>query len=201
MNRRVLELAACACLLILAAGCATTPEARFYALAAVATPPAAADAGPSLAIGPVDLPRYLDRPQIVSRAGDNRLLVDEFNRWGGALDQEITAVLAQALGQRLGTQRVYSYPSRIAPEVDYRIALEVRRFDGELGGDVALEAAWSLVDDRTGAILRTRRVDYREPTAGPDHAAYVAALQRTLQQLAEELAAELRQKEEQKRGR
>jgi uncharacterized protein len=180
---------------LLAAGCATTPEARFYSLATPGDGVVAAEGGPSLAIGPVDLPRYLDRPQLVSRAGDNRLLVDEFNRWGGALDQEITAVLAQALGQRLGTQRVYAYPSRIAAEVDYRVALEVRRFDGELGGDVALDAAWSLVDDRTGAILRTRRVVFREPTAGPDHPAYVAALQRTLQRLADELAADLRQRQ------
>jgi uncharacterized lipoprotein YmbA len=191
LNRYLLLIALSVALL--ATGCATTPEARFYSLTAPGDGAVAAEGGPSLAIGPVDLPRYLDRPQMVSRAGDNRLLVDEFNRWGGALDQEITAVLAQALGQRLGTQRVYAYPSRIAAEVDYRIALEVRRFDGELGGDVALEAAWSLVDDRTGAILRTRRVDYREATAGPDHAAYVAALQRTLQRLAEELAAELNQ--------
>lgn len=189
MNRYLLLIALSVALL--AAGCATTPEARFYSLTAPGDGVVAAEGGPSLAIGPVDLPRYLDRPQMVSRAGDNRLLVDEFNRWGGALDQEITAVLAAVLGQNLGTQRVYSYPSRIAAEVDYRIALEIRRFDGELGGDVALEAAWSLVDDRTGAILRTRRVDFREPTAGPDHAAYVAALQRTLQRLAEELAAEL----------
>lgn len=191
MNRYPIPLLLFVALLV--SGCASTPEARFYSLGAPGNGAVARDDGPSLAIGPVDLPRYLERPQIVSRAGDNRLLVDEFNRWGGALDQEITAVLAQGLGQRLGTQRVYSYPSRIAAEVDYRIALEVRRFDGELGGDVVLEAAWSLVDDRTGDILQTRRVDYREATAGPDHAAYVAALQRTLQRLAEELAGELRQ--------
>jgi uncharacterized lipoprotein YmbA len=58
---------------------------------------------------------------------------------------------------------------------------------------VVLEAAWSLVDDRTGDILDTRRVEYREPAAGPGYSAYVAALQRTLERLAQELAVELRQ--------
>ena len=191
MNRYLMSLFLFLALLV--AGCASTPEARFYSLGAPGNGAVTGDDGPSLAIGPVDLPQYLDRPQMVSRAGDNRLLVDEFNRWGGALDQEITAVLAEVLSRRLGTQRIYSYPSRIAPEVDYRVPLEIRRFDGELGGDVVLEAAWSLVDDRTGAVLRTRRVDYREQTTGSDYAAYVAALQRTLERLADELAAELQQ--------
>jgi uncharacterized lipoprotein YmbA len=191
VNRHLFSLALL--VTVLAVGCATTPEARFYSLTGPQGGTVGTDDGPSLAIGPVDLPRYLDRPQMVSRAGDNRLLVDEFNRWGGVLDQEITAVLARGLGQRLGTQRVYSYPSRIAPEVDYRIALEIRRFDGELGGEVVLEAAWSLVDDRTGDILDTRRVEYREPAAGPGYSAYVAALQRTLERLAQELAVEVSQ--------
>mgnify|MGYP000004657022 CR=1 FL=1 len=67
-------------------GCATTPSSNFFVLSAGEVPTQGSPSGIALSIGPVDLPRYLDRPQIVSREGDNRLEVDEFNRWGGALD-------------------------------------------------------------------------------------------------------------------
>ena len=36
------------------------------------------------------------------------------------IDEEIIRVLGEDLGRRLGTQRIYSYPSRIAAETDGR---------------------------------------------------------------------------------
>lgn len=176
---------------LLLAGCAGTPKARFYTLSS--SPPQAAPAvsNLSLALGPIDLPEYLERPQIVTRAGDNRLDVDEFNRWGGRLEQEIARVLVVHLGQSLGTDRVYSYPSRIAADTDYRVALEFRRFDGMLGGEVVLEAAWSLVDDRNGAVLETRQASYRHSAQGAEYADYAAALSVLLARLGDDLARAL----------
>ena len=48
------------------AGCATTPPSRFYILSPVTADAATQPAGPATAIGvgPVDLPKYLNRPQI-----------------------------------------------------------------------------------------------------------------------------------------
>lgn len=174
----------------LAAGCATTPQSRFFSLSA-ASPPATAASGLSLALGPIDLPEYLDRPQIVTRSGDNRLSVDEFNRWGGSLEEEIGRVLALYLGRRLGAQHVYTYPSRVAADTDYRIALDIRGFDGALGGEVGLDVAWSLIDDRGGKVLQTRQTSYRSAARGPDYDAYAAALSDTLMQLGDDLAAAL----------
>lgn len=185
MSRRLLAALVAA---LLAAACATPPDYRFYTLDADPAPATATDAPLTLAIGPVDLPQYLDRPQIVTRNGDNRLDVDEFNRWGGALDEEIYRVLAGRLGARLGTQRIYAYPSRIVASTDYRIALEISLFDGALGGPVALDAAWSLIDDRSGDVVDVQRVRYAGAADGPDHAAYAAALSRLLQRLGDDLA-------------
>jgi len=179
-------------LLILAAlaGCVTTPQARFYALSA-AIPPASATSRLSLALGPVALPEYLDRPQMVTRTGGNRLTVDEFNRWGGSLEEEISRVLALYLGRRLGAQHVYSYPSRIAADTDYRIAIEIRSFDGTLGGEVHLDVAWSLIDERSAKVVQTRQSAYQGLTGGADYDAYAAALSALLARLGDDLAAAL----------
>ncbi len=189
MNVRIIVVASLVCAALIQGACTTTPRASFYTLNAVPGEAPAAPSGLTIALGPIDLPEYLDRPQIVTREGDNRLRVDEFNRWGGSLEEEITRVLARHLGQRLGTQRVYGYPSRIAADTDYRIALDVRRFDGPLGGELLLEVAWSVIDDRSSEALATQQSVYRVVSAGADYAAYAAALSEALARLGDDLAA------------
>ena len=70
--------------------------------------PSAAAGGPSpvaslpelgLAVGPLSFPRYLDRPQLVTRDGSHRLIVDDDHRWGDTLRTEVLRVVADARGQ------------------------------------------------------------------------------------------------------
>ncbi len=179
-------------LALLPLACTTTPDSRFYALNASRPDPDPQASVLVLAVGPVDLPRYLDRPQIVTRAGGNQLNVDEFNRWGGALDEEISRMLAEHIGHRLQTQRIYSYPSRLAADIDYRVALDIRGFDGPLGGEVNLDVAWSIIADRSGDILRTNQRVFRGSSRGADYEGYVAAMSEALAALGDELARTLR---------
>ena len=174
--------------LLLLSGCTTVPQTQFYTLESTAPALEKASSTLTLAIGPIDLPEFLDRPQMVLRDGNNRLLFDEFHRWGGALDQEIERVLAGRLAAQLGTQRIYGYPSRIVANSDYRIALDIRAFDGNLDGTVQLDVAWSLIDDRSAAVLDVQRASYREAVTQPEHAAYAAALGQLLERLGEDLA-------------
>lgn len=187
MMRSMRCLAPLFAMLVLTA-CATTPTAKFYALNAQATEPAGVVSDLALAVGPVDLPRYLDRPQIVTRSGDSRLVLEEFHRWGGSLDEEIIRVLTERIGSRLQTRRVYSYPSRLAADLDYRVALELRTFDGVLGGELRLSVAWSLIADRNGEVVTTRQSDYRAVAADTGYEAYVAAMSELLAELGDDLA-------------
>jgi uncharacterized lipoprotein YmbA len=178
---------------VLVTACATSPPSQFYTLdaAAARTHPVAATSGEdslSLAIGPIDLPRYLDRPQIVSRDGENRLSVDEFNRWGGTLEEEIHRVLGSRLGLRLGTDRIYRYPSRVVAGTDYRVAIEFYALDGKLDGQVQLDAVWSLLDDATAEVRAVRRARYSEQAGGADYPAYAATLGGLLARLADDIA-------------
>ncbi len=182
----------CLSALLLVAGCATIREVQFFSLGSATPVAVEATSTLTLALGPIDLPQYLDRPQIVSRSAGNRLKVDEFHRWGGALDQEIERVLVTRLAARLGTQRIYSYPSRIVAATDYRIALDIRAFDGALDGTVQLDVAWSLIDDRSADVLEVQRSVYRDTVASPDYSAYAAALDGLLDRLGDDLATALR---------
>lgn len=185
---------AAAVLIILAAlglpACSTTPLTHFYTLDDRGPVGGTLHSSLVLALGPIELPQYLDRPQIVTRVKENRLKVDEFNRWGGSLEEEIARVLAQRIGRSLGTRHIYSYPSRVVADSDYRLALEIRRFDGTLGGEVRLEVAWSLIADYSGEIVQTNQASYRSKMAAAGgYEAYVAALGNTLTQLGQDLSA------------
>ena len=68
---------------LLAAGCAQTPPSNFSTLSSLRsddTQGSGADPeGPTIALGPVKLPQYLDRPQIVTRSSPNRVHLAEFD--------------------------------------------------------------------------------------------------------------------------
>lgn len=69
---------------LVAGGCASQPS-RFYLLSAMpntemASPEAPGEKASTIAIGSVTIPRYLDRPQIVTRTSPYELRVAEFDR-------------------------------------------------------------------------------------------------------------------------
>ena len=81
-----------------ASGCASSPQSRFYALDPMEPSQAAtgdaSDAGRIIvAIGPVAIPDYMDRPQIVTRSGRNEVVVNEFDRWSGSFEDDISGRL------------------------------------------------------------------------------------------------------------
>src|SRR5262245_59454821 len=99
-------------LLSLAVGsCGNTQPTRFYVLRAIADQPAAVPAkGIAIGIGPITLPQYLNRPQIVTRVSGNQLAVAEFDQWGGDLNDNVTRALATNLSSLLETDRVFLFP-------------------------------------------------------------------------------------------
>src|SRR5437879_2194311 len=63
--------------------------AKFYLLTPTADPPSVQTAavqssagGFTLGLGPVKLPPYLDRPEVVTRSAPNRLDLSKTDRWG-----------------------------------------------------------------------------------------------------------------------
>ena len=194
MPRSMSTLVAVAIAALLAAsGCGGSPRPRHFTLS---TAPGAGEAQvaslPAVAVyvGPVDFPRYLDRPEIVVREGANGLKLSETNRWGGSLRNDFTRVLADDLGHRLGTERVVTYPNDARYPIDYRVQVELLSFEGTPGESVGLRARW-VVSGATGAALATSQSDLTEPTASVSYDDLVAAHGRALDRLATEIATRI----------
>ena len=156
-------------------------------------PGARGDASAELAkfavgVGPVELPDYLRRPQIVTREG-NRLRPSEAHRWAGDLRANFSSVLAQNLAILIPTSEVPSFPWFDRARVDYQVTVEVFRFERESEGEVSLEAHWLL---RSGDDARGHRSSVSEPVEGEDYGATVEAMSRALAAMSREIATAIR---------
>ena len=107
-------------------GCASSPPTRFYTLSPSATTvpeikPSADDGCLSLGIGPIKIPDYLDRPQIVTRISSHEIGMAEFDHWAEHLKDNLTRVLANNLSSLLCTKTLVVFPWRAGIPIDYRI--------------------------------------------------------------------------------
>jgi len=200
ISSRFIVLPLVACLICLLAGCfGTSLPTRFYTLS-----PPENRSGPApvvydavLAVGPVNIPDYLDRRQIVSRTGQNGIVLAELDQWGGSLDDEITRVLVTGIAERLGSQHIAvlfgKFPAMADTRRDYRIPVKVSRFDGVRGGTVVLNAVWSVVEkrDKQEKYLFTQESAITEDVAGDGYEALVAAMERAVGKLGREMADRL----------
>ena len=181
---------------LLLAGClGKTPSAVYYTLSPLEGAAAGRVATPAgeltIGIGPVKFPDELDRPAIVTRSGANRLDVNEYRRWGGSLEKNVTRVLEENLSLLLGTDRVMARPWERYFKPDVRIALDIRRFDGRLGKYAVLNVTWVLIDTAEDVPLHVGRTVVQEAVDGDGYDALVAAQSRALGRLCEEIAGAL----------
>jgi uncharacterized protein len=156
--------------------------------------------GLSVGIGPVELPQYLDRPQIVTRASDNQLEIEEFDRWGGRLKENFTIVLAEVLSAELETDRISAHPWASPDRIEIQVIVNVTAFETDTAGRSRLEARWSIVDVRRQDVLVTARSVLRQEVAAPsvqvaesvDYDAIAAAMSRNVAELGREIAMQIR---------
>jgi len=185
----------CALLLTLS-GCASTPNSNFYLLESLSgsrVPEGMIplDQSISIGLGPVTLPDYLDRPQIVTRTNRNGVRLAEFDRWAEPLSGNVARTLAEDLIALLHNDSVVPYPWPGSIGVTYQVLVDVVRFDGVLGEKAWLDAQWSVRDKRGKNVLMLKRSTFVEPTSGPSYGALVAAQSRALENLSREIATAL----------
>ena len=179
-------------LIAMLAGCGSSPKENFFTLSGPQTPPPAATASSiSVYVGPVSVPEAVDRTAMVLRTGPNQVDIDDTNRWAEPLKSAIPRVLAETLMRELGTPRVMASRAGTPSVVDFRVAVEIQRFDSSLEQGATLDALWSVTPAK-GAAARTGRTFAQEPSASRDPAGVAAAHSRALARLARDIAAALR---------
>ena len=195
MRQQHVGLAIIVCAISALPGCGSSPKETYYTLSADAVVngaiPASGESAYSIAVGSITLPEIVDRPQFVLRAGPNEVTFVELHRWAGPLKSEIPRIVADNLATDLNVKRVTAYPQNAGENADYRVLIDIQRFDSTLGESVTIDALWSVKRTSDGA-LRTGRSTARESSSGGTYEAVVAAHSRALATISREIAEAIR---------
>ena len=187
-------------LIVILAGCVAggpSPPTRFYTLNAMSESkiPQQTETGEkcfSIGIGPVQMPEYLNRPQIVTRLSSNELKLDEFSQWAEPLTDNFSTVLSENVGALLCADPIAIYPFRGSMALDFKVEVVVMRFDGVLGQNVTLIVRWAIMGKERDEKLLMKRSSYVEKTDEDTYEAQVIAKSRAVQKFSEDITAEIK---------
>lgn len=166
----------------------------FYVLTPIAGSTAAGTqgGGASLGVGPVTIPAYLSRAQMVTRVASNQLDISEHDRWAESLDQGLARTLARNISILLGSANVITHPWYSNEKPDHQVVVHVSRFERDSTGAAILECVWELVATSTGERVAGNDVSLTEAAAEIGAAGSVAAMSRALEALSREIAQAFR---------
>ena len=187
----LLSCAAVALLLTSCLGPGTTRSARLFVLNATAAPDGSTARATDLrlGVGRISLPELLNRPQIVTRTGANKVRVAEFSQWAEPLEKSIPRVLSENLARLTGSDQVSVHPWPTQMEIDLKLEVAVIRFEGDTDGEVSLVARWRWIRADGSQAHPLQASSYAESAADQSTEALVAAMSRALASLSRNIAS------------
>jgi uncharacterized lipoprotein YmbA len=167
-------------------GCAS-PSNSYYTLSP--TEPASArqsNASATIGVGDIQIPAYLDRPQIVVKQTQNRADVREFERWVEPLDGMVRATLLRNLAARLGQSQVIDKSDAAA----YLLSVTIEEF-GQSDGSVSLRAQWALSHQKDEHATPPHNFAQSIPLNGSGTSDGVAAMSTLIGALSDDIVANI----------
>jgi uncharacterized protein len=174
---------------------------KFYLLTPTADSAAQTAAAPTapgttgdftLGLGPIKLPPYLDRPEIVTRMAPNRLELSKEDRWGESVQNGFTSAMQRNLAAQAGAV-VIVFPWYNTVHIDMQVQIDVYRFETDAQGTATLSAKWTILDSTGKNILYTVESHLTQPSKPGDMTEAAAALSRTIGDLSGQIANMLQQ--------
>jgi uncharacterized protein len=180
----------------LLSACASAPT-NFYTLEAQSRPPVVTSTSsakkPLIGIGPLMLPALLDRKGIVTRAENNSVQIAEFDQWAAPLQNNVIAVISKNVATLQPDAMVRSYPWGVYGNVDFRVIVDISRFDTQLGRSANLEANWAIMEEKNHTIVSNGQAKIVEPLNDASYNSAAQALSKLLSEFSQQLSLALAQ--------
>ena len=170
------------------------PKTRFFMLNPLSSSDQSAQPLASLpqvaiGVGPIRLPEYLDRRDIIVRTSRNEFELAELNQWAEPLSDTFARVLSDNLSILLGSDKVVIFPWRSAVPVDYQLVMQVLQLDGRPGETVVLRTRWQVFSSDGKKLHEYSYSVYEEKVEHETIDAMVTAESRSVEHLSREIAA------------
>ncbi|MCP4746811.1 MAG: membrane integrity-associated transporter subunit PqiC [Desulfobacteraceae bacterium] len=203
MKLRIALKAVIGIYILLIAGCmqlglSDSSRTKLYLLSATAKTAdtdSAAGLAPqmNLGIGPVTLPEYLNRPQMIRQRKGNKIHASDFHQWAEPLQENITRVMAENLSKLTGVKFVHPFPWRSSIPIDTRVIVDIMQFVQDWDGRITLAAHWSIIDTKSKKTLKIQHSAITVKTANNTYDKMAAAMSRALAMLSGEISDSLTQ--------
>lgn len=178
-------------LMLCLTACGSSPKTYFYVLNAEYASDNISDKkaeGVGVGVWLVALPVMLDRSEIVTRSGPYGIELADFHHWAGGLATNMTRLIASELGRRLQSDRIVISPWSAYRKNDYQVKTHIDHFYGELGGEIVLSGAWSLLNDEGSKELIRQAFTFKTRASSKNYEDMAAALSKLTVQLSEQIA-------------
>ncbi len=172
-----------------------SPEPRFYMLKTMDKGQVSEkfdiEPGVIAAVGPIGIPEYQDRPQIVTMDKEGMLKFAQVDRWGEPLDSALGRLITDNLTVMLPAASFHIYPCNFAIPLTYQVVVDVIQLDSRLDKDMFLVCQWSIIDAKNRQMLLTKRSEFRQPVNPHNYSGLTGALSAACASLSSEIAATL----------
>jgi uncharacterized lipoprotein YmbA len=178
----------------LLSACLSTPPTHFYILEPLSEPPPLLSTTVKkrlIGIGPVSIPTLLERKQIVTRLPDNSIKIAEFHQWASPLKDNVAQVLTHNLATLQTGDLIRTYPWSAYGAVDFRVIIDIIKFDTRPEQAVNLEANWAIMNEKTHTLISNGHTKIEHRLDDPSYPSAVKALNNALSEFSKELSVEL----------
>ncbi len=196
---KILFSAVSICLVALLTGCSlgkTSTPSKFYVLTALpqSTEPLPIFNGnpPDVGVAQIEIPQYIDRPQMAYRVNANEVEFNEFARWAEPIGAGITRVTRQNLTQLMGPGKVAAFPWMQPFPRKYMLSTVVTDFAANEQGVAVLSVIYRIADRKNQETYLINEATFTDSTGQRlTTSSAVNALSNTLEQFSKEAAESL----------
>jgi len=172
-----------------------SPTPRFYMLQAVDGNKVSKKINTApdvvIGVGPVKIPEYQDRPQIVTQDKEKMLKFAQFDRWGEPLDLGMTRLIRENLAVMLPEAKFTLYPWNSSVPVKYQVVVEIVQLDSDLDKDLFIVAQWLVIDVQNTKTIIIKRSEFRQSIVPQNYSGLAKTLGMACASLSSEIAEAL----------
>ncbi len=181
------NLSVIAILFLLTACVFGSKPSNFYQIQSIKPASAVALSNTNISIGidRMQIPPYIDKPQIVTIIPDTlELNISEFNRWVGPLSSGLPRVIANDMAFYL--PNAFIKPKTSINEVfDYTLVVEINRLDATFDKTAELDAWWTIYK---GSKAVVRKESFFELPVGASYGDIVEKQSILVEKLSKEIS-------------
>jgi len=177
------------CLLLGACMFGTSKNAKFYTQSAISTNTISAEYTASLSVNRVQLPKYVERPQMVTQQKDSlQINISEYNRWVELPSVLATRVITKNLSVLLPAAQVKENQSK-GEGFNWIISVEIVELNAVLGEKAEL-VAWYTIKNTSKKVITQQKFSHTVPI-GKTYEDLANGYSRLLAELSQEIATSL----------